>query len=104
MITTEQIDIFWNALKECNRAKTQRETESIIQDAIERYEQSKWSRFDVNDKTTYPKLHKDVVIDQEFCAAFSGDTWYTDDHDLADQNVTYWMPLPEFKERSDESN
>ena len=67
---------------------------SDMRDALEAAIQAAWVKFDVDDKSTWPKLHKDVAIGHGFYAAFSGYTWYTDDYDLADQNVASWMPLP----------
>ena len=103
MITTEQIEIFWNALAQCNRAKTQRETESIIQDAIEQYEQSKW----VNVADRMPDIDVEVIVADKYTnihtdhlRPFAG-VWYNDG---GRKTITHWQPLPEFKELRNESN
>jgi hypothetical protein len=109
MITTGQIEIFWDALVQCNRAKTQRETESIIQDAIEQYEQSKWVSVD----NYLPPLRKEAIVKTargritvDILTKHDDGTFAFEYHhgDGYDYTVTNWMPLPEFKELRNESN
>jgi hypothetical protein len=57
-----------------------------------------WHKFDVDDKSTWPELDQLVLTNQGLPAAFNDKyTWYLEYYQLDDQNVTHWMPLPEYK-------
>jgi hypothetical protein len=69
-----------------------------IQATIEAAIEASWNRFDVDDKSTWPELDQLVLTNQGLPAAFNDKyTWYLEYYQLDDQNVTYWMPLPEYK-------
>jgi hypothetical protein len=121
MITQKQIDIIHDAAIRCMKSRTLTEQESIIEDSIKEYEQSKWVRFDYKDQSTWPE-HGDsvlVLIDKGFLkeigalekayfADFMTKDFYCDfDVYYCDEAsgyfaVTHWQPLPEILKDSKE--
>jgi hypothetical protein len=73
--------------------------ESMSQ-ALEAYEQSKWVKFDINDKNTHPKNLQHVIV-LYHTGTVGSDKWSilnTWMFSGCKECVTHWMPLPEFNE------
>ena len=114
MITNKQIDIIHDAAIHCMKAATLTEQESIIEDALEEYEQNKWVKFDYRDKSTWPENGDNVIvtIDPDFLEEIGCEnkTYFADfnvrgdycdfevyycDEASGHYAITHWQPMPE---------
>lgn len=115
MITDEQVDLATNAMTDYEDKMFDGIGSVTVNDAVrvalETYEQSKWVKFDVDDKSTFPPIDKDsdylsipVNTSTGFTVRFSyiAYEWLTEDGCFVDERISYenlyWQPLPEFKE------
>jgi hypothetical protein len=106
MITQKQIDIIHDASIRCMKSRTLTEQESIIEDSIKEYEQSKWVRFDINDRTTYPEAGEYAFqylvmtphVVQPLCiiAHWDGRKWFANQRDI---EVTHWQEFPAYPKK-----
>ena len=111
MITDEQVKLAVNTY--FNAPPWNSPPSKVIKDmrkALETYEQSKWVKFNIDDKSTFPPRetcnHYESLIvctNKNVTARFNYRTyeWVTEDgyfvQEIGYENI-HWQPLPEFKE------
>jgi len=76
---------------------------------FEAYENSKWTKFDPKDESTWPKDCQECVTDRGYATFYTRDSWTGTEgiyywervspsmgfEDI--YNVTHWQPIPKFK-------
>ena len=105
-IVTDEQFTFFNDYYVVRAGYTHKET---LREALEVYEQRKWVKFDVDDKSTYPQRSGHYIsFDGRYVShrywnntgqdkRGTNQSWFVSESVNA-QKVTHWQPLPEFKE------
>lgn len=107
MITDEQVKLSLSAyFNEVPEDLIPSHRVVAMRNALEAYEQSKWVKLDVNDKSTHPPYEQDVLVKCRYSAEIKAEMLFISGYGVKYWReggeymdlYTHWQPFPEFKE------